>query len=111
MANKIEKGVEITPKLFKKGSSSRGDWELFVTADERGNKEIAVFARNVPTGVKEGDHIKITEIISVNYSAKKDSNGNWRDQITVEANVEPIKVSASENPFEEMDENEEDLPF
>ena len=109
------------------GQSEKGDWEMLVTKDERGSCEIAVFVNNRPSGVEEGGNFRLVNITGVSYGNKKDSNGNWRANVSISAKVEPIfgideylenhpeeKGRAAEqgavNQWEEL-ENDGELPF
>ena len=120
--NRIEEGKVYKALRQRTGTSSSGEWELLVVADEKGNNELAVFTENHPSGVKEGGSFRIERILSVSYGNKKDSNGVWRPNVSVNARVQPVfsygeVPSSSEDVSPEVKEafnplkDEDNLPF
>lgn len=89
--NKLEIGKVYTAARQRTGSSSNGDWELLVTQDERGNNDIAVFVANTPSNVKEGGKFRLDKILTVSYGNKKDNAGNWRANISINAEVTAVE--------------------
>lgn len=120
--NRIEEGKVYKALRQRTGTSSSGEWELLVVADEKGNNELAVFTENHPSGVSEGGSFRIERILSVSYGNKKDANGVWRPNISINARVQPVysygEVPASEeaaspeikDAFKPL-ADEGDLPF
>ena len=92
---KIEKNKSYQLKFGKSGTSANGPWEMLVIKDEapKGRKEITVWTVGAPCGAEKDDYITITDILSVNYGAKKDAAGNWVDQVS--ANCKVIKGAAA----------------
>ena len=89
--NRIEEGKVYTAVRQRSGSSDRGPWEMLIVQDERGSNELAIFASNIPTGVPEGGKFRVDRINSVSLGNKKDSSGNWRVNVSVSAEVCPVK--------------------
>ena len=106
--NKLEAGSVYTAVRQRSGSSAQGDWELLSTQDERGSCSIAVFVSNRPSGVTEGGKFKIEKINSVSYGNKKDSAGNWRAAISIDAEVSAVE---SYDQFAPEESDYSDLPF
>ena len=95
----------------RSGDSSRGAWELIVVKENgRAKKEITIWVNNKPSGVTEGSMFRITRITSIKYGARRDSNNNWRDDVSVEADVEPMTYTDRSGGFEELDDMG-DCPF
>lgn len=120
--NRIEEGKVYKAVRQRTGTSSSGEWELLVVADEKGNNELAIFTDNHPSGVSEGGSFRIEKILSVSYGNKKDANGVWRPNVSVNARVQPVfsygeVPSPGEEPAPEVKEafrplpDDGDLPF
>lgn len=89
----------------RSGDSSKGSWELIVVRESgRAKKEITVWVNNRPSGITEGDMFRITNITSVKFGARRDQNNNWRDDVSIEADVESMSYTNVGVEFE-------DLPF
>lgn len=100
---KVEKGGVYRAARVRSGSGERGDWELVAIADEQNDKrKLTVFASNAPCGCVEGQQVKIVEITSVKVGWKKDQNGQWKPETTVEAVLNPI--TSEIDGFEGMDD-------
>ena len=98
---------------------------MLVTQDDGGHCDIAVFTTNHPCGVEEGGAFRIDRILSVSYGNRKDSAGDWRASISVNAAVSPIaapeaiaeiaakKAAKKRNTgaFTVLPEDEAQLPF
>lgn len=89
--NRIEVGMVYTAVRQKTGSKNGRDWELLATEDERGRNEIAVFVSNRPSNVPQGGSFRVEKINNVSYSNRKDQNGNWRANISIEAEVSYVQ--------------------
>ena len=87
----IEAGKNYTAKKALHGSSSKGEWEMLAVQDNRGKNEIAVWVRNKPSGVKEGQKFHIETIHDVKWGFRKDKNQRWQPSCSIEASVEPIE--------------------
>lgn len=104
---KLELNTGYTAMRVRNGESSRGHWELIVVKEEgKGKKEITIWATNSPSGVTEGNMFRIKSVSMVKYGARKDGNGNWRDDVSLEAEVEPMGYTDGV-VFEDLD----DTPF
>jgi hypothetical protein len=104
---KLELNTGYTAMRVRNGESSRGPWELIVVKEEgKGKKEITIWTTNSPSGVTEGNMFTIKNISMVKYGARKDGNGNWRDDVSLEAEVEPMGYTDGV-VFEDLD----DMPF
>lgn len=104
---KLELNTGYTAMRVRSGESSRGHWELIVVKEDgKGKKEITIWATNSPTGVTEGNMFRIKNVSMVKYGARKDGNGNWRDDVSLEAEVEPMGYTDGV-VFEDLD----DMPF
>ena len=104
---KIDLMAEYKAERVRSGNSSRGPWELIVVRENgRAKKEITIWANNRPSGVTEGSMFRITKITSLKYGARRDGNNNWRDDVSIEADVEPASFT-DPNGFGDMD----DCPF
>lgn len=94
--------------LVRSGVSSRGNWELIVVKEEgRGKRQITIWPTNAPSGVVEGNLFRIKNIPVVKYGARKDQNGNWRDDVSIEAEVESMSYTDNGSAFDDLD----DCPF
>lgn len=104
---KLELNKGYTAMRVRNGESSRGVWELIVVKEEgKGKKELTIWTTNSPSGVTEGNMFSIKNISSIKYGARRDNNGNWRDDVSLEAEVEPL--SYTDNVvFEDLS----DMPF
>ena len=107
--NRIETGNIFTAVRQRTGKSSGGDWELLLTQDERGHNDIALFVENRPSGVKEGGKFRVEKILSVSYGMKKDSNGEWRPAISVNAEVTAVESYEDFKASADAAEEEEDV--
>lgn len=114
--NRIEAGKVFTAARTRTGTNSNGkNWELIVTQDERGNNDIAIFVANMPSNVKEGGNFRIDKILSVSYGNRKDNDGNWRANISVNAVVTAVEshgefTSREKGQWEEIKDDGQ-LPF
>ena len=89
--NRIEAGKVYKAVRFRSGTGKNGGaWELIVTQDERGYNELAVFAENIPCGVKEGENFRVEKISNVSFGMKKGQNDEWRPSVSVNAVVTPV---------------------
>ena len=86
-----------------KGTRNGDGWSLFKVKAEKGPKELPVFTDG-SRELHDGDMVTVQKITSVRLSAKKDKDGNWRDTISVNAEV---TVNGS---FKE-DKDDSELPF
>lgn len=107
--NRIQEGKIYTAIRQKAGSSSKGDWELLITEDERGYNPIALFAENRPSGVLEGGKFRIEKIISASFGSRQSSDGTWNPSVSISAVVSPVE-SIDEFLAEQSGE-EGTLPF
>jgi len=87
---KLEKGGQYRAELVRSGVSQRGDWELIRVSDGK-KKSITVWPDNKPSGVVEGGDFVIEEITTVKLGARKDSQGRWFDDVSIEGIVRPAK--------------------
>ncbi len=108
--NKLEAGKIYTAVRQRTGSSANGSWELLATQDDRGANDIAVFVTNLPSNVAEGGKFRIERIHSVSYGNKKDSAGNWRASISINADVSPV-MTYEEFNRDRIPEDDGHLPF
>ena len=96
----------------RSGDSSRGSWELIGMKETgKGKKEITIWVTNVGSGVTEGGEFRIKSIESTKYAARKDNNGNWKDDVSIGATVEPVGFSENPYDFSDMPFDMGDNPF
>ena len=88
-----------------KGVRSGDRWSLFKVKAEKGPKELPVFVDR-SDAFQEGDKVKVKRITSVRLSAKKGKDDQWRDTVSVNAEVEVVGAASKE--FEDIDG---ELPF
>ena len=88
------------------GVRSGDTWTMFRVKAEKGPKELSVFTEG-KIDLRDGDSVTVKRILSVKLSARKDREGNWRDTMSVNAELE---VNGAAAKLEEIDEQEE-LPF
>lgn len=98
--NKLKSGEVYTAVRQKSGTTRVGNWELLVTRDANGKNEIAVFVRNVPSTVREGDSFRIDRIHSVSSGFRKDTEDRWYPAIAVDADVSVVEHSPVTPPDE-----------
>ena len=98
--NKLKSGEVYTAIRQKSGSTRVGDWELLVTRDGNGHNDIAVFVRNVPSTIREGDSFRIDRIHSVSSGSKKDKDDQWRNSVAIDADVSLVERSPSSGDSE-----------
>lgn len=103
--NRIEAGKVYKAVRVRTGSGKNGAWELIVTQDEKGHNDIAVFAENLPSGVAEGGSFRVEKISTLSYGMKRDSAGEWRPSVSVNAEVTPV---GSFSDYTARNGNEED---
>ena len=95
----------------KSGSNDRGSWELVAIADEKNSKRtMTLFVRNGPTGIREGQMFRVTDIVEVKYGWKRDQDQQWKPDVTLGVNIEPIaseidEVDDGELPWKDMDDD------
>ena len=104
MAVEVKPGETYTAAGTKNGQG----WSLFKVKAEKGPKELPVFTDG-SIELHDGDEVTVTKITSVRLSAKKDREGNWRDTLSVNAEVK-VNTSFSRAGFTEEDTSGE-LPF
>lgn len=106
---RLDVGQSYHADRVRSGNSSKGPWELIVVQDGfgRNHKEITIWATNVPCGVIEGNMFEIKEIESMTWGARKDQNGKWKDQVSMNGKVIPINPPT----FDELAGGMDDLPF
>lgn len=108
----LKTGEVYTALRARTGSSARGNWELIVAREEgKAKKEITIWVTNVGSGVTEGGQFRIKSIESVKYSARKDNNGAWRDDVSIGATVEAVGFDQSPFDFEDLPFDMGDNPF
>jgi len=73
-------------------SVKQGDtWELIkVKGIGKDRKLVTLWPTNAPTGIKEGDTFRVTNIASFKVASKKDNRGEWRDEISLNVAVEKV---------------------
>lgn len=107
---KLELNTGYTAMRVRSGESSRGPWELIVVKEEgKGKKEITIWTTNSPSGVIEGNMFRIKNVSLIKYGARKDNYGNWKDDVSIEAEVEPIGYAGGD-VFEDIGDIS-DCPF
>lgn len=89
--NRITEGSICTAVRQRTGTGSNGDWELLLTADEKGNNQIALFASNKPSGVTEGGKFRIERIHSISLGNRKGSDDAWHPSVSINADVVPVE--------------------
>lgn len=111
----IEVGKNYTAKKAIRGASGKGEWELLAVQDNRGKNEIAVWVRNRPSGVKEGQKFNVKAIHDVKWGFRRDKSDRWQPSCSIEATVEPIVseydtdiTGAGEVDWKAMEANGED---
>ena len=87
----LEVGQVYTARLVRSGSSPRGQWEVITVSDKRQKCDVAIFPRNIPTGVIEGGQFKLVEILKMKNGFRKDKNDRWQPSVTCDAILEPIE--------------------
>lgn len=100
MAVEVKAGESYTAAGTKNGDG----WSLFKVKAEKGPKELAVFTDG-SRELHDGDSVTVTKITSVKLSARKDKDGNWRDTMSVNA-----EVTVNGSAFKE-DKDDSELPF
>ena len=100
--NKLRSGEVYTAVKSRKGQSRMGNWELLLTTDERGKNDIAIFVRNLPSTVNEGDTFRIDRILSVSNGFRKGEDDKWQPAIAIDADVTVVERAAFK-PAEEAD--------
>lgn len=94
MATKIAVGEEYTASKYRSGETDRGPWEMIVVKGGRGQKSVAIFTTNNPSGVVEGGKFTVDKIESVTVKAAKDEKGNWtKTEVVVNAEVTAEKTA------------------
>ena len=83
-------GQNYTAKKVIRGASAKGDWEMIAVRDYRDKNEIAIWARNRPSGVVEGQQFNVVAIHQVKWGFRKDKSERWQPSCTCEATVKPI---------------------
>lgn len=94
----IEAGKNYTAVRKRSGTSQRGDWELLRVVDKGGKQNITVWVTNRPCNVNEGGMFRVESIDSVRFGFKKNSFGQWKPDVAIDAKVSPI-----ESDFDKMD--------
>lgn len=85
-----EGGVYKASKIMS-GSTEKGDWELISVTDESGKNSVSLFAKNIPSGVSEGQNFRVERICSVTSKNKQDKNGVWRTNVSVDADIAQVE--------------------
>ncbi len=98
MANEIQAGVKAKIYRYRSGvTSGKGPWWMFVIKDDKGKNEITLFAHNGPfeNQPEMGGEVMPTKIYSCKHSQRKGSDGVWRSQVTIEADVQVFPDEAA----------------
>ena len=88
--NKLQSGEVYTAVKAKSGKSRMGNWELLLTMDANGKNDIAIFVRNIPSTVNEGDTFRINKILSVSNGFRKGEEDKWTQAIAIDAEVSVV---------------------
>ena len=119
MATMIKCGDVITADFVKSGTKADGgSWEFIKVNDKgKGKRDITVWVSNAPSCVQQGGTFSVEKIESVKWGARKDSNEQWHDEVSINAIVKPFSVPSISpagepvNIFTDMDDDEDALPF
>ena len=103
---KIEAGQNDYANRVRSGESGKGGWELISVSDKGGKQRVTVFVANRPSGVREGGMFRVEKITNMKFGFKKDSYGQWKPDVSIEAEVSPIaseydEVSGMQAPWSE----------
>lgn len=83
-------GQVYTARLVRSGVSQRGAWEIVTVSDKKQKNDVAIFPRNIPTGVVEGGQFKLEQILSIKNGMRKDKTDHWQHNVSCEAVITPI---------------------
>ena len=100
MAVEVKQGETYEAKNTRNGDG----WSMFKVKAVKWPKELAVFTDG-SRELHDGDSVTVTKITSVKLSARKDKGGNWRDTMSVNA-----EVTVGGSGFKE-DKDDSELPF
>lgn len=111
--NHIKVGEIYQAEKYRSGSTAQGQWELFTVKDEKGKNEVTIFANNHPVKyAADNCHIKISNITEIKNGKKKDKNSDkWFQTVSFNADVEVIPSDITTNVFEEMDDEDGEIPW
>ena len=88
--NELIVGQKYRAKRVRSGSSTRGYWQLVAVTDKVDRNEIAIFVRNNPIDLKDGQEFVLQELHSLKWGMKKNNNERWVPKCSVEATLQPI---------------------
>jgi hypothetical protein len=72
-------------------TKSGGEWEFIkVKGEGKDRKTVTLWPTNIPTGIEEGDAFRVTSITSAKYASRKDNQGVWRDEFSLNCAVEKV---------------------
>jgi len=75
----------------KSGVKSGRSWEFIkIKGIGKDRKTVTLWPTNAPTGIKEGDTFRVTNIASFKVASKQAPNGDWRDEISLNVDVERV---------------------
>lgn len=88
----IEVGCCYAAKKVKRGTNSKGDWELMIVQREgRGQPKICLFPTNCPSGLLSNGLFRLDDIRSVQHRKMKTSKGKWvMGNVIVRGHITPI---------------------
>ena len=100
----LKTGDVYTASRARQGESAKGPWQ-FVAVKEiitrkdgstsEGRKDVTIWLDNKPQNIAEGGKFRLGIISAVKFASRKDNAGNWRDELTVNASVEPVMDAAA----------------
>lgn len=122
----LKSGEVYTVARTRQGESAKGPWQ-FVAVKElikkqdgslaEGRKEVTVWVDNKPQPISEGGKFRLGIISSVKFASRKDNTGTWRDELNVNASIEPVMDGSAASSlgidvpgFTPLDDSE-NLPF
>lgn len=89
--NKLQTGENYTAVKAESGKSRIRDWEMLLTRDANGKNNIAIFVKNIPSHINEGDTFRLDKIISVSLGFRKGEGDKWEQAIAIDAEVTKVE--------------------
>ena len=94
----------------RSGVNNKGDWQLIAVKEDSGHKELVIWVHNRPVDIPDGGMFRIKKILAVKYAARKDNRGQWKDDVSVQADIEPAGLTSGDDGFKDI-EGVDDNPF
>lgn len=105
----IKTGSIVNFNEKKTGEGGKGTWAMVPVTDDKGKKRITVWADNAEEVKNWTGQVKVKEIISVKYSARKYQE-RWYEDVSVVATLERLtEADMFSTGFSEVEQTE--IPF